>query len=419
MVTLIIDVGATGQIASLDKGLGLNISTQSQDAKMVAAGDLTRAEIIYVRAEACNVEHISALSRKWKILSAEDRCSEPFFQPEWFSAYARAFEPQTPLMLFSVWKGKTLRGVLPLVWKRHFSGGIPARTLRSLSGIHSCRFDLIHGSDDMREVAEQMWHALRKNDQWEVIEISDVPEGGAFEHVVKYAEEEGFYTGKWPTRKSPFLPISPEEADPFAHCPELTKGTRSRLRNYQKKLERIGRLSFNIVTSADRGVLDEFYRLEASGWKGRAGSAISQHENIRFFYDCVAQSAAERGVFRMYALASGEQTVAMEFGLLMDGCYYSPKAAYSEEYRSYSPGHLLVKHIITDLWKSGVKKYDFLGPLAKYKCVWTPEVRAHNNLYVFRPGPKGRILHLASIKSAALLRRWKYKVFGDPQDVHR
>ena len=78
-------------------------------------------------------------------------------------------------------------GALPLVRRKTFFGGLPARTLHSLSNVHSCRFDLSCASVHRENAAHAIWDVLRADDSWDVIEAQHVPVGGAFESLMKLA----------------------------------------------------------------------------------------------------------------------------------------------------------------------------------------------------------------------------------------
>lgn len=363
-----------------------------------------------------SIFELGALAPQWRRLTPGDAFDEPFFQPEWFASFARAFSAESRMWLVTVRSDSTLRGVLPLMKSESFFCGIAAPAFRSLSGKHSCRFDLVHATGERENVARAAWESLRDNGDWEVIEALDVPAGGAFEQVMLDAENEGYLTGRWPTRLNPCLSILSRQ-DPFGGCTPRYAGYRKRLRSYQEKLEKDGPVSLEVFTRAENEVLRRFFALESSGWKGRRGSAIFGDPALVNFYTRVAVEAADQDSLRIYSLSQRNHLIAMEFGLLRHGRYYSPKAAYNEDFRKYSPGHLLVSMIIKDLAANGVTLYDFLGPMAQYKRVWAPEVREHSNLYIFRPSVKGRMLHALTMKAASFARRVKHRMQGNPQNV--
>jgi hypothetical protein len=359
----------------------------------------------------------AALSDSWRALTTTGVFAEPFYQPEWFAAFATSFARHQEGLLLSVWSDAKLRGIMPMLRSPTFFGGIPARTYRSLSGIHSCRYDVIHDCTDEQHIIKLIWNTLSRDESWDVIEAEDVPIDGAFTQVMKEAKDAGCLVGVWPTRKTPIVSIPAQGSDPLGNCPPGSKGIRSRLKSKLRRLEREGEVRFEVQTSECEESFKRFLMLESAGWKGRSKSAIASSLVTTRFYMSIVQELQKRGMLRMYSLHVGAKTIAMQLGLAMNGVYYSPKVAYDETFAYYSPGQLLNKHVIIDLSNEGFSKYDFLGPRAVWKTVWTDEVREHRNCYIFRPTVRGKLLYALTMHGATSLRRVYRRIYGDPQAV--
>jgi hypothetical protein len=285
--------------------------------------------------------------------------------------------------------------------------------LQSLSGAHSCRFDLCFADGEKEVAAREIWRVLRADSSWDVIEALNVPEHGGFESIMRCAAKDGCLIAKWRTFLTPYLSIS--SVDPFRDCPAQQAGNRNRLKNYFKKLEKRGVV--RIVSTAEfcSDKLESFIALEASGWKGRDGGAIGCKPVVGEFYRRALKGAADAGHLRIQAITVDDKPVAMELGLLMDRCYYSPKFAYDESFSKCSPGNLMNRESIRLAAESGAERYDFLGPRARHKLLWTDKVRRHNHCYIIRPSLVGQLRHAIVSKIAPQLRRLKHCAYGDPQ----
>ena len=358
-----------------------------------------------------------SIRNEWETLFTSEPRVEPFGHIDWFTAYGAAFEKTSTLAAITIQEDGRLQGVLPFVERTRCFHGIPARTLRSLSGKNSCRFDIVVSQRNRERIASLSWDILRTNPNWEVLEALDVPEGGAFEDVAACAQSDGYLIAKWPTLLSPYLEIPTDGTDPFTNCPGKHRNARKRLKKALERLQAKGTVRFEATTSNATEAMQRLITLESSGWKGARGSAIGSRSETREFYSKIAESFSLTGLLRIYTLWMNETPVAMELGLVHGGRYFSPKAAYDENFASSSPGHLLTRHIITDLAQHNIGRYDFLGPRARYKTVWAGAVRPHAHYRIFRPTIAGRLRHVIVGTIAPLAKQAKYAIRGDPQDV--
>ena len=365
---------------------------------------------------ALSLEELQRTTPEWSTLSSLPRWREPFFQPEWFSAFALTFASGLPIYVLSAREQGLLVAVAPMMRTRTHFGGIPAHTYRSLSGLHSCRYDLMYAPALGPRITNALWSTIQRDPWWDVIEALDVPEEGGFTNLLHHALRDGFLIAAWPTRKSPYLPIPSVGHDPYTYCPIECKSWRSRLGRKLRQLGKNGQISFYSSRSAQPG-LDEFLALEAAGWKGRRGSAIASNRITTEFYSRIVDSFSARGAVCFHSLRVDDKPIAMQLGLLMNGTYFIPKSAYDERFAHFSPGHLLMHYVLQTLPTEGARILDFLGPNAPWKRMWTSHTRAHHNYYIFRPTVRGRLMHFFITKTAPRLRQLRYRIWGDPQAI--
>lgn len=351
------------------------------------------------------VERVAEIAAAWRELGKGGAASAPFFQPEWIEAYLRAFEPGATLRIVVAEREGRLAGVLPLVEELRFVDGLPLRRLRGAAGVHSARFDLVApgrpGAWD-EEALFAIWSHLRGEGGWDVLEARDVPEGGAFERLQRFAEADGFYVGAWEAMRTPWFSL-PRDGE--ALLGSLDSKFRANLRRRMRRLRERGEVRLRRWENADPEAIERFYRLEESGWKGARGSAIACSEETRAFYDAAARWAASRGIFVLYALELDGEPVAMHWGLQHGDTYYLPKPAFDERLSTCSPGQLLLWEVAEDLIARGVERFDFLGPWMDWKGEWTRKVQTHSFLYVYRPGLRGWLAHALKFRVRPLLGR--------------
>lgn len=125
---------------------------------------------------------------------------------------------------------------------------------------------------------------------------------------------------------------------------------RKNLRRYRRKLENRGSVQVEIKRSgkADEAFLDEFLRLEASGWKGRGGTAILQNDNSQAYHRTLVKNLARSGCLEWYAMRVDGHLVAARFVVRCGSALILPKIAFDEDYADCRPGMLLTGELYKD-----------------------------------------------------------------------
>jgi len=115
---------------------------------------------------------------------------------------------------------------------------------------------------------------------------------------------------------------------------------RKELRRQRHRLADQGPLSFSLVQApaAVAPALADFLALEAGGWKGRAGTAIAQHPELRRFVESAVVALAARGEARVARLLRRSQPIACALALTSGNGAWGWKIAYDERFAGGSPG---------------------------------------------------------------------------------
>jgi CelD/BcsL family acetyltransferase involved in cellulose biosynthesis len=330
-----------------------------------------------------------AVAQAWNALCDEGPCADLFHRPEWWRAHHRAFDADQTTDYIGVRIGGALRAIAPFIEDRTKFCGLPARRLRLPANAHSYRADVVHGTGSVAEALAAMWAHLRSM-PWDVLELSDVPDGGAGEMLLAFASSEGWPTGQWPSIRSPYMVLP---SDPDRLLEEISAKFRSNLRRRAKKLESQGEIEFTWDGAADPGALQQFYTLERGGWKGGEGSAIACRANTRRFYDEIAGAASKRGELALCGLWCGGRPIAMQLGITSKESFHLLKTAYDEAFAECAPGQLIVERVARAAIERGLRRYEFLGASMPWKLEWTSRAVRHSYCYVFNRGWYGRLLY--------------------------
>ena len=118
---------------------------------------------------------------------------------------------------------------------------------------------------------------------------------------------------------------------------------RRRLRRHEKRLTESGRLEHVAMGPAeDIGRwIEEFLRVEASGWKGASGSALACSESGQRYFTQIATAAFRSGRLLMLGLDYDGEPVARRCAFLAGDGSFAFKTAYDERFAHSSPGTIL------------------------------------------------------------------------------
>lgn len=125
--------------------------------------------------------------------------------------------------------------------------------------------------------------------------------------------------------------------------PALRGKHRRELSRKRRRLEdELGDSLQTVDRAEDRGAVEEFLRLEASGWKGRRGTALASLNRDADFFRAVCASFRRMGRLHLLSLQAGRRSVAMACNLRAGEGVFCIKIAYDERWRRHSPGAQLV-----------------------------------------------------------------------------
>lgn len=333
-------------------------------------------------------EVIHRAAKCWDKLSLETG-NVPFYRPEWIAAYLRAFEPRNEVVLLTARAGERLVGVLPMVRKRCWFAGVPVVKLAGAANIHSVRFDILRSPCPAGQAAvSTFWTLLQDLPDWQLLALPTFPDNGACRELMACARNSGYRTVTLLFQDGPVLRMQTARDGRLTWLHHTDAEFRHALRRRARFLEKTTgkKPQMNRWTTPDPDALKRFFALEASGWKGRKGSAISCARDTRTFYNQIAREAGQRGYFRLHLLEVGGTAVAGAFGVANQESYSMMKMAYDEGYYRAGPGHLLTNGVMEDCAANRVPEFCFGGNKHRSKTDWTRETFPHWNGFVFRPG---------------------------------
>jgi CelD/BcsL family acetyltransferase involved in cellulose biosynthesis len=167
------------------------------------------------------------------------------------------------------------------------------------------------------------------------------------------------------------------------------KNLRSNLKKQRNRLASAGIATRLEVWRAQQQMAQavaDYGRLESTGWKGRAGTAVAADNQQGHFYRDMLEAFCARGQGSVYRYWFGETLVAMDLCIEERDCIVILKTAYDESVpKHYSPALLMREEACRQLFEAGSFRHiEFYGRVMEWHTRWTDEVRTMYHLNHFR-----------------------------------
>jgi len=268
----------------------------------------------------------------WESLAAEAAEPSPFYE-HWTLLPALEAYGGDDFRCYAVWDSGTLIGLFPMRLQRRFHG-LPVRVLNCWRhrNMMLCAAPLVRAKSVGKCIA-----ALLQAAPAPVMEIDWIGAGDAIFGAL--AETASTAAMPWVVTDAYTRALLAREHDPRTR---FNSNMKNNLRRWQARLETFGRVTpVRLAPGDDIGAwTDEFFKLEASGWKGRAGTAVACRPEDRRFVTEVFAEAFRRGRLHITGLNLDGRPLTRHCMLQAGEGGFCFKIAYDETYEKCSPGIL-------------------------------------------------------------------------------
>jgi CelD/BcsL family acetyltransferase involved in cellulose biosynthesis len=301
---------------------------------------------------------IAPLVAEWEAL-AKWAGAPPFLRPGWFSAWWHAFA-SGELVVVTLTRADRLVGVLPL---RRRAG-----VLASPTNAHTPAFGpLVADASAAAELFSWAYAQRPRRVQLDYVDAADP----AVAELQRISERSGHRVVRSLVQRSPYAVLDPgEDVDR-----RLGSKSARNLRRNRRRLEDVGHVEIQLESAPRRldRLLEEGFRVEASGWKAERGTAIASSPATLRFYTDVAGWARSAGLLRLAFLRLDGRAIAFALSLQDGTAFYLLKGGYDPEYRRFAPGKQLFRSLMEQAVASGAQRFEFLGAAEPWKLEWTEE----------------------------------------------
>jgi CelD/BcsL family acetyltransferase involved in cellulose biosynthesis len=175
--------------------------------------------------------------------------------------------------------------------------------------------------------------------------------------------------------------------------------TRRNLKRFRKKLENLGTVSAEKRHGSIAGeeFLTEFMTLEASGWKGRNGTALLNSPSVTAFYRTLVSNLAARDRFEWYAIRVDDRLVAAQIAARCGESLTLLKYAFDEDFAECRLGTLLTKEVYKDAFdRPEIREINPMS-LSGPDSHWRLSQDIYTDIHLVRRSGSATLLHLPGI----------------------
>ena len=174
----------------------------------------------------------------------------------------------------------------------------------------------------------------------------------------------------------------------------LSSKLRKDMKQARQRLMQAGPYESVFLSGTDATVeaLEPFVTLEASGWKGREGTAILTRPGQLAYYTSLCENFAQRGWLEWHFLRSNGRNIASRLAIRCGANLVLAKVGYDENYARCSPAWILFEDTVRRAFEDGhTQQLDLLSNY-DYMHVWDLQVLPYYRAWVYPKRPLSLLL---------------------------
>lgn len=290
----------------------------------------------------------------WERLRTDVRA--PSSQLDYVLAHMETLPPGDKPHIVTVWDGPRLTGVAPLVR----TGRFPKR-LRLTDGAAS---GFLYA--DEQHLARLVDAVL---DLRLPLDLAPLFAGAETEKLLRRRARRGSVVREETWLGGPSLPVDPTWVDPLS---KLHTRRRKDFHRGRRRAEEMGDVAIEVSRPGEcvEELFDELVRVEARGWKGRAGTALVEDLRQREALRRYITSRWVRGSVQFISMRIGGQTAAIDLNVTVGDRFWGLKGGVDERYKRAAPGLQLKASAIACAAQAGLERFEFMGATAAFKEMW-------------------------------------------------
>ncbi len=203
--------------------------------------------------------------------------------------------------------------------------------------------------------------------QWDECDLQDIPESSILN---QYTYPELFVVEKSDYNICSHLEL-PSTLDRLRTS--LPKNLRKNLLHAARMLSRSG--GYHLEVAEENNVesfLQRLFKLHQARWSSKKQKGVLYSNTLKKFHIQAAIELIRDGLLRIYEMEFCQKPIATYYTLAHNNRVYAYLGGFDPSMEQYSPGTLLLYHIVEDSVKKRVERFDFLRGDEAFKSYWRP-----------------------------------------------
>jgi CelD/BcsL family acetyltransferase involved in cellulose biosynthesis len=277
----------------------------------------------------------------WRTLAAQAAEPNPFFEPEYVLPAAELIGGRRVALLV-VRASAGWAACLPIHRPRRWHR-VPARGIATWQHRYCFLGTPLVRADGIESAVGEMTRELMRQRTAAFVGFDSLSDEGPVREALRASvEEEGGEELRVDVHERAVL----RRRATSQSYPNLKAKRRHELARKRRRLEEeLGGGLETLDRAQGCEAVDQFLELEASGWKGRGGTALASVELDAHFFRTVCRSFRRLGRLHLLSLEANGERVAMACNARAGEGIFCLKIAFDERWRRYSPGaQLMLDH---------------------------------------------------------------------------
>lgn len=332
-------------------------------------------------------------------------CLTPGWQRAWWMAYGSGRE--LAVLGFFTHEHR-LVGLVPLYRAQRVLGStFRLRELSFVGAGSGDSFDLDVMVERGREssVARALRVLLEEwRGKWDLLSLDMVPPDSAmFQSLTRELR-----SGRWRLARQRWPHLAVLLPDSWeAYLASLSRNMRTTITTRVRRLQRRFVVRLRRCESAAElpSLLEHLFQLHAWRWEKAGLPGVFALAERRLFYREMAQEFLERGLLDFWLLELEGQVVAAQFGCRYAGTHTFLQGGSDPAYDAHAVSHVLRALVLRELIRAGVRRYDFLYGVDRYKLRWGAAQDCYHFLRCALPRTRGAV-YVEVVSRAKNVKEW-------------